>query len=276
MSYDNTCKYLAETYPQDFARWLLAGEVSEVEILKTELNLEPIRADAVIFLKVGNRILHLEFQTTPKSKTPLDFRMLDYYTRLKRQYRCEIEQVVIFLQATTSEMVFNSQYVDTNTIHKYRVIRMWEEEAAPLLANPALLPLATLAKSDSAENLLTQVAAAVDTIESKTARDNISVCTQLLAGLRFDRNLLKQLFQEDIMEESWVYQDILQKGEQKGKRREALELILRLLKRRFGNIPARIEQQLPNLGLTQLEDLAEELLDFSQIDDLVKYMANIS
>ena len=78
------------------------------------------------------------------------------------------------------------------------------------------------------------------------------------------------------MEESWVYQDILQKSEQKGKRREALELILRMLKRRFGNIPAKIEQQLPNLGLTQLEDLAEELLDFSQIDDLVKYMANIS
>lgn len=276
MSYDNTCKYLAETYPQDFARWLLAGEVSEVEILKTELHLEPIRADAVIFLKVGNKILHLEFQTTPKSKTPLDFRMLDYYTRLKRQYCCEIEQVMIFLQATTSEMVFNSQYVDTNTIHKYRVIRMWEEEAALLLANPALLPLATLAKSDSPENLLTQVAAAVNTIESKKARDNISVCTQLLAGLRFNRNLLNQLFQEDIMEESWVYQDILQKGEQKGKRREALELILRQLKRRFGNIPAKIEQQLPNLGLTQLEDLAEELLDFSQIDDLVKYMANIS
>ena len=276
MSYDNTCKYLAETYPQDFAKWLLAAEVSEVEILKPELHLEPIRADAVIFLKVGDKILHLEFQTTPKSKTPLDFRMLDYYTRLKRQYGCEIEQVVIFLQATTSEMVFNSQYVDTNTIHKYRVIRMWEEEAALLLANPALLPLATLAKSDSPENLLTQVAGAVNTIESKKARDNISVCTQLLAGLRFNRNLLKQLFQEDIMEESWVYQDILQKGEQKGKRREALELILRQLKRRFGNIPAKIEQQLPNLGLTQLEDLAEELLDFSQIDDLVKYMANIS
>ena len=138
MSYDNTCKYLAETYPQDFAKWLLAAEVSEVEILKPELHLEPIRADAVIFLKVGDKILHLEFQTTPKSKTPLDFRMLDYYTRLKRQYGCEIEQVVIFLQATTSEMVFNSQYVDTNTIHKYRVIRMWEEEAALLLANPAL------------------------------------------------------------------------------------------------------------------------------------------
>ncbi|WP_353932115.1 DUF4351 domain-containing protein [Okeanomitos corallinicola TIOX110] len=279
MSYDNTCKYLAETYPQDFAKWLLSSDTSEVEILKTELNLEPIRADALIFLKVGNKILHLEFQTTPKSKTPLDFRMLDYYTRLKRQYWCDIYQVVIFLQPTTSDIVFNNQYVDTNTIHKYRVIRMWEEEPAPLLNNPALLPLATLAKTNSPENLLTQVADAVDMIESRTARENISVCTQLLAGLRFDRGLLKQLFREDIMEESVIYQDILLKGEErgllKGKKREALDLILRLLKRRFGNIPVRIEEKLPNLALTQLEDLAEELLDFSQLDDLVNYMANI-
>jgi predicted transposase YdaD len=156
---------------------------------------------------------------------------------------------------------------------------MWEEEPAPLLNNPALLPLATLAKTNSPENLLTQVADAVDMIESRTARENISVCTQLLAGLRFDRGLLKQLFREDIMEESVIYQDILLKGEErgllKGKKREALDLILRLLKRRFGNIPVRIEEKLPNLALTQLEDLAEELLDFSQLDDLVNYMANI-
>lgn len=58
--------------------------------------------------------------------------------------------------------------------------------------------------------------------------------------------------------------------------REVLPPILTIFSELFGNIPARIEQQLPNLGLTQLEDLAEELLDFSQIDDLVKYMANIS
>lgn len=275
MSYDNTCKYLAETYPQDFAQWLLGTEISKVEILKTELNLEPIRADSLIFLKVGNKILHIEFQTTPKSKTPLDFRMLDYYTRLKRQYWCEIEQVMIFLQPTTSDIVLNHQYVDTNTIHRYRVIRMWEEEPAPLLNNPALLPLATLAKTDSAENLLTQIAGAVDMIESRKVRENISVCTQLLAGLRFDRGLLKQLFREDIMEESVVYQDILQKGELRGKKGEAVELVNRQLKRRFGNLPVTIEQQFPNLALSQLEDLAEELLDFQQIDDLVNYLNNL-
>ncbi|MFN6516052.1 MAG: Rpn family recombination-promoting nuclease/putative transposase [Nostoc sp. CreGUA01] len=276
MSYDNTCKYLAENYPGDFARWLLSIDTSDIQVLKTELNLEPIRADSVTFLQFSNQILHLEFQTTPKSKTPLDFRMLDYYTRLKREYWCEIQQVLIFLQPTSSEIAFQTQYLDTNTTHRYRVIRLWEEDPAPLLANPALLPLATLARTDSPTDLLTQVAAAVDMIEETDERQNISACVQVLAGLRFEKSLITQLFREEIMQESVIYQDILQKGEERGKKQEALQLILRLLTRRFAGIELEIEQQIRTLSITQLEDLAEALLDFSSQRDLVNYLASVS
>jgi predicted transposase YdaD len=276
LSYDNTCKYLAENYPGDFARWLLSIDTKDIQVLKTELNLEPIRADSVTFLQTSNQILHLEFQTTPKSKTPLDFRMLDYYTRLKREYWCEIQQVLIFLQPTSSEIVFQTQYLDTNTTHRYRVIRLWEEDPTPLLANPALLPLATLAKADSPRDLLTQVAAAVDMIEETDQRQNISACVQVLAGLRFEKNLIQQLFTEEIMQESVIYQDILQKGEERGKKQEALQLILRLLTRRFTAIGSEIEQQIRTLSITQLEDLAEALLDFNSQNDLVNYLQNIS
>ncbi|MEH2088838.1 DUF4351 domain-containing protein [Nostoc sp.] len=276
MSYDNTCKYLAEKYPGDFARWLLASDTSDIQVLKTELNLEPIRADSVTFLQIANQILHLEFQTTPKSKTPLDFRMLDYYTRLKREYWCDIEQVLIFLQPTSSEIVFNTQYVDKKTRHEYRVIRLWEEDPTPLLANPALLPLATLARTDSPADLLTQVAVNVDMIEETDERQNISACVQVLAGLRFDKSLITQLFREEIMQESVIYQDILQKGEERGKKQEALQLILRLLTRRVSAIEPEIEQQIRTLPITQLEDLAEALLDFSNQSDLVNYLGNIS
>ncbi|WP_414578280.1 Rpn family recombination-promoting nuclease/putative transposase [Anabaena sp. CCY 9402-a] len=276
MSYDNTCKYLAETYPADFARWLLASETTDIEVLKTELTLEPIRADSVTFLQLANQILHLEFQTTPQSTRPLDFRMLDYYTRLKRQYWCDIKQVLIFLQPTSSEIAFKTQYVDTNTTHRYRVMRLWEEDPTPLLANPALLPLATLAQTDSPQALLEQVAAAVDMIEETDERQNISACVQVLAGLRFEKSLITQLFSEEIMQESVIYQDILQKGEERGKKKEALELILRLLTRRFGAIEPEVEQQICTLSITQLEDLAEALLDFTSPSDLVNYLANIS
>ena len=61
MSYDNVCKYLAEQYSVEFANWLLAVESQEVEVLKTQLILEPIRADAITFLRTASQVLHVEF-----------------------------------------------------------------------------------------------------------------------------------------------------------------------------------------------------------------------
>ncbi|MBD2084015.1 DUF4351 domain-containing protein [Trichocoleus sp. ST-U3] len=275
MEYDNTCKYLAENYPDEFAKWLLSSEASDIQVIKTELSLEPIRADSVIFLQVANQILHLEFQTSAQSTPPLDFRMLDYYTRLKRQYGCEIVQIAIFLQATTSELVFRQQYTDTNTRHQYRVIRMWEEDPTPLLANPALLPLATLARSDSPRALLEQVATGVARIEKTTERQNILACAGVLAGLRFKKDLIQQLFRKEIMQESVIYQDILQKGEQRGLQQGEVALILRLLRLRFGDINPEVQEQIRGLSIPQLEGLAEALLDFSSQTDLVSYLAAI-
>jgi predicted transposase YdaD len=136
---------------------LLAIEPPEIRVLKTELTLEPIRADALSLLRAANRILHLEFQTLPVSKPPMPLRMLDYSVRLKRKYRCSVEQVVIFLQETTNEVAFTEEYRDDTTIHRYRVIRLWEQDSSLFLTNPALLPLAALTKSDSPQTLLEDV-----------------------------------------------------------------------------------------------------------------------
>ncbi|MDZ7960478.1 MAG: DUF4351 domain-containing protein [Aulosira sp. DedQUE10] len=79
----------------------------------------------------------------------------------------------------------------------------------------------------------------------------ISACVQLLAGLRFENNLIKQLFREDIMQESVIYQDILQKGEQKGLQKGEVAIILRLLIRRLGAIEPQTEQQIQALAIAQ-------------------------
>ncbi len=202
MSYDNVCKYLAEQYSVEFANWLLAVESQEVEVLKTELTLEPIRADAIAFLRTANQVLHIEFQTLPYSDQPIPFRMLDYSVRLKRQYRCAVVQVVIFLQETTNEVAFTEEYRDDTTIHRYRVVRLWEQEPAPFLASPALLPLATLAQTDSPQGLLAQVAEQVARIPDREQRQNISECTEFLAGLRFKKDLIRRFLRKDIMRES--------------------------------------------------------------------------
>ncbi|NER90240.1 Rpn family recombination-promoting nuclease/putative transposase, partial [Moorena sp. SIO3A2] len=235
MAYDNICKYLAEEYPSEFFHWLLGEEPRDIQVIKTELSAEPIQADALSLLQSTNQILHLEFQTLPQSEPPLPFRMLDYWVRLQRKYRCPIEQVVIFLKSTTSQMVFNNEFRDTNTWHRYRIIRLWEQDPLPLLANRALLPLATLARSNNPNQLLEQVVAYVDKIEEKPLRGNLAACVDVLAGLRFDQDLVRRLLREEVMEESVTYQDIIQKGVQKGlqqglqrgKQEEAVLIVMR-------------------------------------------------
>ncbi|WP_414572420.1 DUF4351 domain-containing protein [Nostoc sp. CCY 9925] len=49
-------------------------------------------------------------------------------------------------------------------------------------------------------------------------------------------------------------------------------MIQRQLTRRIGAITPELQQQLAGLSLTQLEDLAEALLDFSTEADLVAWL----
>ncbi len=268
MSFDNVCKILAEKYPLDFANWLLPEEVEKIKVLKTELSIEPIRADSVILLQTKNRILHLEFQTNTKSETPIPLRILDYFVRLVRQYNLPVTQVVIFLQETSNEIAFTEAYIDEMTNHRYRVIRMWEQDSDLFLHNPALLPLAPLTRTNSAPGLLSQVATEIAKITDVPARQNTAAYTEILAGLRFDKNLIRQLLSEDIMQESVIYQDILQKGEQK----EAFRFLNRQLNRRFGEMDSFIVERIRLLPTEQLEILGEEFLDFAGISDLVTWL----
>ncbi|MBD2099502.1 Rpn family recombination-promoting nuclease/putative transposase [Leptolyngbya sp. FACHB-261] len=270
MYYDNLCKYLAEQYPAQFIRWLLTTEAADIRVLKTELGNEPIRADALTFLQTSNQLLHLEFQTRPDADMPL--RMLDYWVRLYRQYRCSIEQVVIFLKPTTSELVFVEEFRVEQTWHGYRVIRLWEQDPAPLLADPALLPFAVLAQTNSPEALLEQVAAQVAMIEAPAERKSISTCTQVLAGLRFEKELIRTVFREELMQESVIYQDILQKGLQQGMQKGELKIILSLLARQLGSLPPDLQAQIQQLSLARLEALGEALLDFSTLEDLSSWL----
>ena len=267
MSFDNICKYLASEYPEPFVRWLLASDATDIKILPTELSRDPIRADAVILLQ-NNLILHLEFQTLPESTPPLPLRMLDYWVRLYRQYERPIEQVVIFLKETASNAAYTEQLLVGNTQHRYRVVRLWEQDSAPLLTNLALLPFAALAQTDSPAALLQQVAAQVDMIEEPEEQRNISACVEVLASLRFDRNFIQQFLREELMQESPIYQEIIQKGREQGLRQGKQDIVMRLLTRRIGTVSPQLQAQIQNLSIEQLDTLSEVLLDFSNAADL--------
>jgi len=268
LSYDNVCKIIAEKYPLDFARWLLPVEPRKIKVLRTELSIEPIRADSVIFLQTENRILHLEFQTSTTSTPSIPFRMLDYSVRLIRKYSIPVTQVVIFLQETNDEIAFTEQYVNETTTHRYRAVRMWEQDSTIFLNNPALLPLAPLAQTTSPQILWEQVRENIAKIPDKETKQNTTTYTDILAGLKFKKDFIRQFLSEEVMQDSVTYQDILQKGEQKGEERT----IIRQLNRRFGQLDSSVMTKVKALSIEKLDELAEALLDFSNITDLITWL----
>jgi len=76
------------------------------------------------------------------------------------------------------------------------------------------------------------------------------------------------------LKQTRFYQEIAEEENRKGRQEESLKLVNRLLRRKFGiNAELRqAEQRLQMLSVEQLEELAEALLDFTQIQDLKDWL----
>ena len=281
--YDDICKFIAEKFSKDLATWLL-GEPVEFTLLEpTELQIAPIRADTLILLESKYLILHIEFQTTPKDDVP--FRMADYRLRLHRRFpNKQIHQVVIYLRKTKSHLVWQTSFELPELIHRYNVIRLWEVPTEQLLTSSGLLPFAVLSQTDNPVEVLQQVAQEIEGISDRAEKSDIMATAAILAGLVLDRMVINRLLREEIMKESVIYQDIQARGEargeargiaigrQEGRQEGEIFLILRLLKRRFGEISPDLTSQIQQLSVEKLENLAEALLDFQELTDLVNWL----
>ena len=290
MTFDNTCKYLSENNPTEFATWLLGETPPSIQVVKTELGIEPIRADFLAALSAEKRLLHLEFQVKDDEDIPLPLRMLDYWVRIHRIYRQPVTQFLIMLRYSKAAAEIPKEFKLEGTRHRYNIIRMWEQDPTPLLANPALLPLAVLCEAEDKMQLLDRVAGEVSKIPQNQQREVISNCTQILAGLRFKKDVIREIFTGGIMRESVIYQEILeegiqqgrqegiqqgrQEGQLEGKQQEALAFIMRQLRRRVGIIETKVQEQIRGLSVSKLEDLGEDLLDFSTVEDVINWLDN--
>lgn len=222
--YDDTCRFLAEHFSADFASWLLGKSVTLTEIQPSELSLNPIRADALIFLESDESILHLEFQTLPKGDIP--FRVLDYRVRgFRRNPSKPMRQVVIYLKQTASELVYQTSFTMERTRHEFEVIRLWEQPASLFLQYPGLIPFAVLGQSADAEETLRQVAQRVDQISDLTTQASLMAASGILAGLKLEDEVIYRILRRDIMQESTVYRSIYREAQEENTREIALNLL---------------------------------------------------
>lgn len=270
---DNISKFLIEQYSADFASWLIGQPITLTAINPTELNVEPIRADSVMLLQSAEIILHTEFQTVPDES--MSFRMADYYLRLRRKFpNREIEQVVIYLKPSSSDLVRQTRYQTRVMTHDFRAIRLWEEPLEVFLNSPGLLPYAVLSRAENKEGVLQRVVNELDRIEDSRQRSNLAAATSVLAGLQLSEEVITRLMRSPGMHESTMYQAILREGEIEGLKRGRRELVLKQLARKIGSIGPQLQARVSDLDSEGLEGLGEALLDFQNVGDLENWLGS--
>ncbi|MCT7951429.1 DUF4351 domain-containing protein [Ancylothrix sp. C2] len=79
-------------------------------------------------------------------------------------------------------------------------------------------------------------------------------------------NLAMEALQESPLGKT-IAQQGREQGQFEGKKQEAQRYLLRLLNRRFGEIPAPIQTQIQNLTVEQLEELGEILLTANSLEE---------
>ncbi|MBW4692730.1 MAG: Rpn family recombination-promoting nuclease/putative transposase [Lyngbya sp. HA4199-MV5] len=254
--YDDTCRFLAEHFSADFASWLLGEPVTLTELQPSELSLDPIRADALIFLESDKAILHIEFQTLPKENIP--FRVLDYRVRgYRRDPTKPMRQVVIYLKQTGSALVYQTSFTMERTHHEFEVIRLWEQPASLFLQYPGLIPFAVLGQSADAEETLRQAAQRVEQIADPATQANLMAASGILAGLKLEDEIIYRILRRDIMQESTVYRSIQREAQEEKARTIALNLLR-------GGVNINLIASSTGLSIEEVQQLQQQVDNPSQ------------
>jgi predicted transposase YdaD len=120
-------------------------------------------------------------------------------------------------------------------------------------------------------------------VEDAAVRKKLIAPATLLAWREFEVTFIQSIFREAFMRESVIYQSILREGFEIGfpqgfqqglleAQAELPRLLRRLLTHRLGGLEPEFEERIARLSIPQLRDLAEDLLDFSSVADLVSWL----
>lgn len=269
---------------------ILAGERYETDLLVQA----QFRGEPSCFL------IHVENQATAQAQ--FGKRMFRYFARLQEKYDLPIYPIVVFSydqprQVAANEFRVGFPNFEVLAFH-YRVIQLNQLSWRDFLGqgNPvasALMAKMQIAPEDrpkvKAECLRLLVTLRLDPARMQLISGFIDTYLRLneLEQQQFDRELgrIEPTQQEDVMKivTSWMEEGIqqglqqgiqqgIQQGRQEGRQEGELLMVLRLLRRRVGLLPSDLEAQIQALEVSQLEALADALLDFTAIEDLRQWL----
>ncbi|MEH2193209.1 MAG: DUF4351 domain-containing protein [Nostoc sp.] len=225
-------------------------------------------------------LVHLEHQAYYQEA--FDLRMYRYFARLYEKYALPVYPIALFSYDSPKKaetnfhqvafpnkvvLQFNYDVIQLNRLNWREYLQQQNPVASALMAKMNIAPKDRPRVKSECLRLLA-------TLQLDPAR------IQLISGfidtyLRLNAQE-EEIFQTEIAQfeptQQEVVMQIVTSWMESGIQQGELKIIQRLLTKRIGVITPELQERLRGLSLTQLEDLAEALLDFSMQADLVAWL----
>jgi predicted transposase YdaD len=276
-------KRLVSLAPDNWAQWLTQiSEITVKEMLDSDL--QWISRENDILLKVsspetGEFLLLNELQMRYNAKLPR--RMRAYTALVEEKYQLPIYPVLVnILPHVVNPQIpnyYESDFQGIRAYQDYRVINLWEVDVQTVFAQNlrSLLPFVPILKGGGEESIVKE---ALRELRADEELGELEPLLSFFASFVLELPVVQEIMRWDmaVLRESPWYQQILQEGElrgrQEGRQEGEVQLVLRLLTRRLGGLDDTLEQRIRQLSVEQLETLAEELLDFSRVEELESWL----
>ncbi|MDE0318108.1 MAG: hypothetical protein OXM61_24775 [Candidatus Poribacteria bacterium] len=243
------------------------GELTTVEVRRT---------DNLIKVQLGNELVlvHIEFQVGDSTNPEMVRRNVGYIGRCYEKYGLPILSHVIYLRPNAGRNDpggYKQDVPNHRFIVEYKVIRLIQLDGQSVFEteNIGLMPFAPLMQSpDSMEDLqwAIQCNERTKTLSLPTdIRSNLLVSQWVMSGLIHPHQAIDGFLSEEVMQESSVYQHLVETAEasyQREARQDAIRYLFAVLEFRFDGFAVQtLRPVLENIqDLERLQELHNEAL----------------
>lgn len=257
--YDATTKGMIERGPAD---WLALVDVTgfRVDLVDADVSTFSGASDKVLRIRSDpDWLMDVNVQAGPDATAPR--RAFVYNALLDHRHELPVRSVIVLLSPKANLAAINGRYrraVPGKPEHIdffYDVVRVWELSIERLLAGGfGTLPLAPISAVKEADlpGVIVQMRERLTAPDAPPDAADLWTATEVLMGLRYSPDVIHQLFKGvHGMEESVIYQEIVEKGRVAGALAEARSTLLLLGEDRFGAPPADVRnaiETMPDLG----------------------------
>lgn len=288
--WDSAGKRLLREMPQHVVTWLLRG-ATFVRTLPTELKSRNIFSDGLYEITVHDQpaLMHIEFQSRQHKIMPERLMEYNVLTASENDW-LPIYTFVIYLrkdgEVPQSPLIRRLRNGEEYQRFYYTVIEMANISARQLLhmGLHGLYPLILLAKGGTEPEVVREMV--TDLTEARELE--LLALAYTFGGLAPGSEAYESWFRrsfamlDDILEDSWTYQEIVRKGMQKGMQqgreeerqrviRGQRETLLEFVHRRFPELSAFAEVHVENIKDTDaLQRLLNQLLFTAQTTEEAK------